>query len=124
MDMYPIGRRTQDRFGVPPRLWPEVIAVTEALIGSALVVAQTHLKATGKQSPKAADIEHLANYWKHRDEWGPPWGLGDEQPRHGSLTAITRLGATPPVGPGQLEHMVANVLGQPFDAEVLWALIA
>lgn len=126
-DAYPIGRHTRDRWGQPPRMWPEVIAVTEALIGSAFAVAQAYLKtkpAHMAATQQMQDIEHVANYWKHRDEWGPPWGTGIENPRPGTLAAITRLGATPPIRPGQMVELAQVALGAQFDAEAVWRAIA
>jgi hypothetical protein len=101
-----------------------VIKVTEALIGSALVVAQTHVKGTGRTSRAIEDICHIANYWKHRDEWCAPWASGARAPNANTLAAISRLGATPPVVLGQLTQLVDAVLGSPFDVEALWRAIA
>jgi hypothetical protein len=118
-DIYRIGPQPQGLRGVPPHTWPEVIAVTEALIGAAFAVAQAHLRATGKRNQ---NIDGVANYWKHRDEWCQPWGSGTEQPRAGTLQAITTLGATPPIVPGQLQRLASSALGgAAFDVELLWA---
>jgi hypothetical protein len=123
-DMYRIGQNSPQRAGVPPRLWPEVIAVTEALIGAAFVVAQTHINAIRKHSATIDDINHVANYWKHRDDWHAPWGTGAEAPRKATLAAVHRLGATAPVAPGQLQALAERVLGRPFEVEALWAAIS
>jgi len=125
-DLYPIGRHAGENWGKPPRLWPEVIAVTEALIGAAFAVAQAHLKTKAPRPPRAADIDAVANYWKHRDEWGPPWGSGPEDPdRWPTVAAIKRLGEKPPVRLGQLEQLAQAVLGRPFfDVDALWSAIS
>ncbi len=123
-DIYATGCAPPGLRGEPPRLWPEVIDVTEALIGSALVVAQAHLVATRSPSAKAQDLEHVANYWKHRGDWGAPWGSGLGAPHAKTLAAIQRLVATPPVARGQLRSLVETVLGKPFDVDVLWDAIA
>jgi hypothetical protein len=80
------------------------------------------------QPSKAADIDAVANYWKRRDEWGPPWGNGPEDPTKGlakrTVDAVTKLGATPPVLPGQLEKLALAVIGGPaFGAHALWAVL-
>jgi hypothetical protein len=62
----------------------------------------------------------VANYWKHRDEWNAQW-TGKANPR--TVEPIKRLGAQPPVGPGQLESLVAAVLGEKFGADALWKAI-
>lgn len=124
-DFYPTGLRTPQMLGSPPHMWPEVIAVTEALIGAAFVVAQAHLKATGVSRP---DIEGVANYWKHRDEWGHPWGSGTGSPWKSTLNTITKLKAIPPVVPGQMRQLANAALGATpdavFDVDLLWAAIA
>ena len=123
-DLYPIGRHAGENWGKPPRLWPEVIAVTEALIGAAFAVAQAYLKTKAPRPPKAGDIDAVANYWKHRDEWRLPWADGTKDPHALTEATIMRLGATPPVKPGQLEELAQAVLGRPFDVDALWRVIA
>lgn len=121
-DTYPIGPQDPEVRRLPPRMWPEGIAVTEALIGAAFVVAQAYLKATGKTNQ---NVDGVANYWKHRDEWCQPWSSGTETPRASTLRVITALGATPPVVPGQMQRLAATALGGPaFDVELLWAAVS
>jgi hypothetical protein len=121
---YALGINDHDRAGVPPRLWPEVIEVSEALLGAAFVVAQEHLgNATTAQVHH--DIDHLANYWKHRGEWGGQWQSAH---RH-TLAGIKALngGSVPsssPVAVGMLSELAAKALKQPFTTEALWAAIA
>jgi hypothetical protein len=130
VDTYAVGGVTptsasDPRFGKPPRMWPEVIAVTEALIGSAFAVAQAYLKTLATRPKRADDIDGVANYWKHRDEWGPPWSTGTGSPHANTLAAIGRLGASPPVAPGQLQQLCNAVLLSPaYDPDALWALLA
>lgn len=121
---YALGLTDHDRVGVPPRLWPEILEVTEALMGTAFVVAQEHIgNATTAQVHH--DIDHLANYWKHRGEWGGQWQSAH---RH-TLAGIKALngGSSPtksPVAVGVLSELAGKALKRPFTAEVLWAAIA
>jgi hypothetical protein len=121
-DTYAIEPQDERLRRAPPHLWPEVLAVTESLMGAAFVVAQAHLKATGKTN---ASIEGVANYWKHRDEWSAPWGSGTEAPRPATLRTIVALGAIAPVALGQMQQLARAVLGgAAFDVELLWDAIA
>jgi hypothetical protein len=121
---YALGINDHDRAGLPVRLWPEIIEVTEALMGAAFVVAQEHIgNATTAQVHH--DIDHLANYWKHRGEWGGQWQSAH---RH-TLAGIKALngGSSPsksPVAVGQLVELADKAFKQPFSAEILWAAIA
>lgn len=114
----------RDRIGVPPGLWPEVVEVTEDLMGAAFVVAQEHMgNATTAQVHH--DIEHLANFWKHRGEWGGQWQSAH---RH-TLAGIKVLngGACPTKAPscvGLLAELAEKALNAPFSTDVLWAAIA
>jgi hypothetical protein len=123
-DIYATGPAPKDSWGKPPHLWPEMIDVTEALIGSALVVAQAYIVTTRKKSKETDDINHVANYWKHRGDWGPPWGSGPGAPHAPTLAAVQRLGAAPPLARGQLQDLIETVLGRPFDVNALWHAIS
>ena len=121
---YALGIKDRDRAGVPPRLWPEVIEVTEALMGAAFVVAQEHIG-----NPTIAqvhhDIDHVANYWKLRGEWGGQWQSAHRR----TLAGIKVLngGSIPtnsPMAVGMLTELAAKALTKPFTTEVLWAAIA
>jgi hypothetical protein len=121
---YALGISEHDRAGVPPRLWPEMIEVTEALMGAAFVVAQEHIgNATTAQVHH--DIDHLANYWKHRGEWGGQW----QSAHRNTLAGIKAMngGSVPqrsPVAVGQLTELAEKALQKPFTCDVLWAAIA
>ena len=121
---YVLGIKDHDRAGVPPRLWPEVIEVTEALMGAAFIVAQEHIgNATIAQVHH--DIDHVANYWKLRGEWGGQWQSAHRR----TLAGIKVLngGSSPtksPVAIGVLTELATKALKRPFTTEVLWAAIA
>jgi len=121
---YAFGIKDHDRAGVPPRLWPEIIEVTEALMGAAFVVAQEHI-GNATIARVHHDIDHVANYWKHRGEWGGQW-----QSAHRRTVAGIKVlngGSIPtksPMAVGMLTDLAAKALRKPFTAEVLWAAIA
>jgi len=97
----------------------ELREVVEDLIGAAFAIAQTHLKGVKRTN---ADVEALANYWKHRDEWDDTWTpVNNLQMK--TMTEVRRLGAKPPVRLGQLETLAAAVLGGMFSGEALWHAI-
>ncbi len=121
--VYPVGQDTTFRVGLPPRFRPEAVAVTEALIGSAFAVAQAYLQTKPAWPLTGRYVNDVANYWKHRDEWGPPWSTGNGSPHFHTLNAITKLGIMPPVVPGQLQALAQAALGRPFDVDALWSAI-
>jgi len=122
--LYAMGMTDNDRLGIPPQQWPEVVEVSEALMGAALLIAHEHVgNATTAQVHH--DIEHLANYWKHRGDWGGQWQSAH---RH-TLAGIKALngGSTPtksPVTIGQLSELAEKALKTPFTTDALWAAIA
>jgi hypothetical protein len=121
---YAFGIKDHTRAGVPARLWPEIIEVTEALMGAAFVVAQEHI-GNATIARVHHDIDHVANYWKHRGEWGGQW----QSAHRGTLAGIKVLngGSSPtksPVAIGVLTELATKALKKPFTTEVLWAAIA
>ena len=105
-----------------PTQWPPVVETTEAMIGAALVVAQEYI---GKpNTDRHGQICHLANYWKHREEWGDQWQTAHPKTRAG----IEALGATVPADRvarlGQLTTLIEVVLGVPFSTLALWEAIS
>jgi len=93
-------------------------AVREALIGAAFVVGQTFLRMVPQWTATMSNINHVANYWKHRDDWDAAWA----HPRiHLTAQAVRALGASPPVQLGQLTQLARTVLGGSFDTIVLWS---
>ena len=101
---------------------PEVVKVREALIGSAFAVAQAHA-VLAPINPGLANVRHVANYWKHRDQWDQAWASGSHV-QQATMAAMRALGASPPVALGQLEALVRVVLGCPFEAGALWRAIS
>jgi len=97
----------------------ELEEVVEDLIGAAFVLAHTHLKATGKPF---SDVVTVANYWKHRDDWGATWSKTSRWSTS-TIEAVESLGFSAPVAPDQLTALAAKVLGRPFSGEVLWQAI-
>lgn len=96
--------------------------VTEALIGAAFAVAQTHVASVRPKTAAQQAVCHVANYWKHRDQWDGQWSI--DRWNRDTVEAIRKLGASPPVVPGQLTRLAQAVLGQPFDWHSLWAALA
>lgn len=115
-----LGERTE--FTYITQTEQDRLVVTEDLIGFAFVLAQTYMKALAQPPSKACNILHIANYWKHRDEWEATW-----TPKTGrqkvTIDAVRALGAAPPVKPGQLTALAEKVLNQPFDVDALWTAI-
>lgn len=101
---------------------PEVVKVREALIGAAFTVAQAHAAYVKAPSATLENIRHVANYWKHRDEWDATW-TPNNRGQQVTIPKIIALGASPPVVPGQLDALATKVLGQWFDADALWNAI-
>ena len=97
--------------------------LTEALIGAAFVIAQEHI---GKpQLGVHSDINTVANFWKHRDEWGLDWGNAPK-PNGKRLTtkeAVENMGETAPMianrSVGQLRRLAEKALGKPFTTRAL-----
>jgi len=120
---FPTGPERTERRGEPPRLWPEVQAVTEDLLGASFVVAQSFLlrRPRAELNNRQRNVVHIANYWKHRSEWGNAWDeRGNAQT---TIQAIRALGESPPVALGQMDRLVQKVLACPYSAERLWLLI-
>ncbi len=124
LDHYRTGPMRPEQHGVPPRLWPEVLTVTEDLLGASFVVAQTFLLGIPQDAltPRQRGVIHVANYWKHRSEWNDSWDESGENRR--TIPAIRALGASPPVKVGQMESLVQTVLRGHYSAEALWLVIA
>ena len=100
------------------------LVVTEDLIGAAFVISQTWINATKKQGKGGLSaVEHVANYWKHRDTWGEEWGPENNPMARKTIDAVKKLGATPPVKPGQLSSLAKAVLDKPFSVGALWDAI-
>jgi hypothetical protein len=116
----PFGVRT--KYTYTPQTDQDRLVVTEDLIGSAFVLAQTYIKGLPQQPSKACNILHVANYWKHRDEWDVTWTPKNPQQKV-TIDAVRALGAVPPVKPGQLTALAENVLNRPFDIDALWTAI-
>ena len=94
------------------------------MMGAAFVVAQEHI-GNATIARVHHDIDHVANYWKHRGEWGGQW-----QSAHRRTVAGIKVlngGSIPtksPMAVGMLTDLAAKALRKPFTAEVLWAAIA
>jgi hypothetical protein len=97
---------------------PDVVAVREDLIGAAFVIVQTHA-ANKPKTQLLRKIQHVANYWKHRDQWDSAWEPENELQKR-TIDGVCELGACPPVTLGQLERLAEAALGQRFDADTLW----
>lgn len=95
------------------------LLVTEDLIGSAFVLAQTYLRQSQTRPPKAEAIEAVANYWKHRNEWdlsGTPKGN-----QRATIEAIRKWVAELSLTPGELIVLTEKALGQRFSVDALWS---
>lgn len=114
------GERTE--FTYTTKTKQDRLVVTEDLIGAAFVLAQTYLKGLHQHPPKGCNIQHVANYWKHRDEWNATWTPKNRQ-QGKTIAAVKKLEAAPPVKPGQLTALAENVLNQPFSVDALWTAI-
>jgi len=142
---YPIGGYLPDRHGIfgtvrenmkegriqPVHMWPTVIEATEVLIGAALVTAQEYIG--NRDTTKAhEDIRTVANFWKHRDEWGLDWAKASRSKPNAkkptTCEAIESLGEMPPmtaeVSLGQLTRLAKVALGEPFTVTALYDAIA
>jgi hypothetical protein len=93
------------------------LLVTEDLIGSAFVLAQTYLKRLQTLPPKADDIEAVANYWKHRNQWDLSREPKSNQKK--TIDAVRKWVAEPSLTPGELSDLAEKALGQPFDVDAL-----
>jgi hypothetical protein len=99
----------------------EFLEVRDDLIGAAFVIAQTYI--AGKTwTPTMHNVNHVANYWKHRDDWDAAWSQGNRQQRT-TMDEVKALGAAPPVHPGQVAALAQAVLGGPFGWDALWRAI-
>jgi hypothetical protein len=98
----------------------ELAEVTDDLIGAAFAVAQSYISKNKKSwTPTMTNINHVANYWKHRDQWGPTWANAWKD----TLAGVQALGATAPVYAGQVKNLAGACLGADFDADRLWQAI-
>jgi hypothetical protein len=100
---------------------PEVVAVREDLIGAAFAIAQTHAATNKKATERLKNIRHVANYWKHRDDWDPQWT--PKKGQENTIAGIRALHGEASVRLGQLEELAEVALGAPFDADKLWDAI-
>lgn len=116
----PYGERTYETFVTDTE--DELLLVTEDLVGAAFVVAQTYMKATSKRSAWSVErrkIDHISNYWKHRDEWDSTWTKTGKNRE--TIDAVMDMGALPPVKPGQLMELATAALGARFTTDSLWS---
>ena len=137
---YPIGGYLPDRFGnfgtmrdnikdgqvQQVHTWPAVIEATEVLIGAALVTAQEYIGKPG--TDRHRNICHLANFWKHRGEWGFDWANVKSPGALKTKAAIEAMDEDPPmtraISLGQLTRLVQKVLGEPFTVNALYNAIS
>jgi hypothetical protein len=110
--------------GLPPPVCPEIVEVTEALMGAAFVIAQEHV-GNAATAQLHLDIEHVANYWRHRVDWGGQWQSAHRRTLAGikSLSG-GNLPAKSPVEVGLLSELAEKALKQPFSPQALWDAIA
>jgi hypothetical protein len=121
---YVLDGNESGRAGLPPRLCPEIVEVTEALMGAAFVIAQEHV-GNAATAQLHLDIEHVANYWRHRVDWGGQWQSAHRRTLAGikSLSG-GNLPVRSPVEVGLLTELAEKALKQPFSPQALWDAIA
>ena len=95
------------------------LLVTEDLIGSAFVLAQTYLRRSQTRPPKAEAIGAVANYWKHRNEWDLSGTLKGNQ--KATIEAVREWVAELSLTPGELSVLAEKALGRPFSVDALWS---
>jgi hypothetical protein len=118
-EISPYGNATRITHRTDPGV--ERDTVREALIGAAFALAQAHLVAVNPKNAAQQAVCHVANYWKHRDQWDAQWTASG--PNAGTINAVRSMGAAPPTALGQLTQLAEVALGGPFTWEALWRAI-
>jgi len=98
----------------PPEQWPNVQAQLELLYGQALVQVQTLLEAHTKRTDVQEALNHLANYYKHRNSWDAQWTT--TRSNANTRLAVINLGGAAPTIDGQLTKLLRRALNLREDS--------